>query len=71
MVINDRKHVEAAFVCMLDLPHDLPSHVIERLPRGRLHFTVNPKSHAAFTIGFHFDSAANALVIQLPRQAKR
>jgi hypothetical protein len=56
---------------MLDLPHDLPSHVIERLPRGRLHFTVNPKSHAAFTIRFHFDSAANALVIQLPRQAKR
>src|SRR5437667_1304361 len=32
---------------MLDLPHDLPSHVVVRLPRRRLNFAVDPESHCS------------------------
>src|SRR5438094_6338344 len=45
VMIDDRIHIESAFVCMLDLPHDLPSHVVVRLPRRRLNFAVDPESH--------------------------
>src|SRR5437870_2517475 len=47
VMIDDRIHIESAFVCMLDLPHDLPSHVVVRLPRRRLNFAVDPESHCS------------------------
>src|SRR5438094_6023357 len=46
-MIADRVNIESTLVRMLDLPHDLPSHVVVRLPRRRLNFAVDPESHCS------------------------
>src|SRR5712692_518615 len=48
MVIDYGIHVEAGFVGVLDLAHDLPDHVVVRLARRRLDFAIDAKSHASF-----------------------
>src|SRR5438552_16549188 len=40
VMIDDRIHIESAFVCMRALPHDLPSHLSPPPPRRRLNLHV-------------------------------
>src|ERR1700757_1593731 len=42
VMINNRVNIEPAFVGMLDLPHDLPDHVVVRLAWRRLKFAIDP-----------------------------
>src|SRR5271168_5274272 len=45
MMIYGRVNIEAHFIRVLDLPHDLPGHVVKGFAGSRLNFRVNSKSH--------------------------
>src|SRR5262249_32163844 len=47
MMIDDRVDVEPHLIRVLNLPHNLPGHVVVRLTRGCLHLAINSKTHAA------------------------
>ena len=52
MVVDNRIHVEAASIGVLDLPHDFPGQVIMRLAGRCLHLAINSESHIVLRAEF-------------------